>query len=99
MSASRDVTAGYAAALRTLLSAVHLMPPDELPELAGRSARALGASEAVIYLIDYEQRQLVPVPAPGTVPRAALAVDATVAGRAFRSVEPQETEAGASRRL
>ncbi len=61
--------------------------------------RDLGVTELVMYLVDYDQKTLVPMRTAGTAPRETLSIDGTVAGRAFRTVTPQVVEAGASRRL
>src|SRR3954453_10097343 len=50
-------------------------------------ARSLGARETVIYLADYEQATLLPLPGAGVPQRQELAIEATMAGRAFRRVE------------
>ncbi len=98
--APRDPVGSFAAAVDQLLRATHLNAPDQLPDIAARAARRLGATEAFLYLIDYEQVVLTPLPVGATVSsRPALSVDSTVAGRAFRTVEAVESDAGASRRL
>jgi hypothetical protein len=63
-------------------------------------ARLLGARETVIYLADYEQATLVPLPGAGVPDRQELAIEATMAGRAFRRVEVVTSSAtGGSHRL
>ena len=95
----RDLAAAFAAALDTVLQGSHLMSPDELPDLAERGARHLGAQSAVLWLVDYEQAVLVPLLAPAAEPRERLTVDGSVAGRAFRLVEVLEVDLGDVRRL
>jgi serine phosphatase RsbU (regulator of sigma subunit) len=73
--------------LRSLLRASHLLAPDDLASMAAAHVRSLGAREAVIYLADYEQVTLLPLPGAGVPPRQELAIEATMAGRAFRRVE------------
>ncbi len=79
------------AALVRLLEGTELAPPDGLSAAVETAATALGVRVGV-YLVDYSQRCLHPLPdgAPG---RTALDVDATLAGRAFRQIEilPSET--------
>ncbi len=89
----------YATALDTLLRGSHLVNPDQLPELAAQAARALGAAELVLYLVDYDQTTLVPVPTAAAPGREPLGIDTSLGGRAFRSVQSQIAEAGSSRRL
>lgn len=47
-----------------LVLASHLVVPDDVPALVVERARDLGAVDAALYLVDYEQRVLVPVPNP-----------------------------------
>src|SRR3954466_8282822 len=63
-------------------------------------ARSMGAREIVLYLADYEQATLVPLPGAGVPERQELAIEATLAGRAFRRVEVVTSSAtGGSHRL
>ena len=89
----------YVTALDAILRRAHLMAPDDMGSLAGLGAAHLGASEAVLWLVDYEQVLLVPILAPHDRAREPLSVDGSLAGRAFRLVEPVEVEAGEARRL
>lgn len=89
----------YTAALDALLQRSYLVAPAALPELAAECARPLGALEATIYLVDYEQATLVPVHGPTGGGRDTLRVDATLAGTAFRRVSTQVSDAGPVRRL
>ncbi len=83
------------AALVALLDGTELAPPDRLPALARAAGHALGV-EITMYLVDYDQRRLHPLipPSPtGSDPTGdALDVDATLAGRAFRQVQPLPVE-------
>jgi hypothetical protein len=86
--------------LRSLLHASHLLVPDDLASTVAAHARSMGARETVIYLVDYEQATLVPLPGAGVPQRQELAIEATMAGRAFRRVEMlTTTAAGGSFRL
>ncbi|MFF4397129.1 PP2C family protein-serine/threonine phosphatase [Streptomyces sp. NPDC001480] len=63
--------------------------PVELPALANRCASALGLDTASIYLIDLQQRLLIPLDeAMETLP-----VDRSSAGWAYRTVSPRVAEA------
>jgi hypothetical protein len=73
--------------LVSLLRASHLLAPDDLASMVAAHARSLGARETVIYLADYEQVTLLPLPGAGVPQRQELAIEATMAGRAFRRVE------------
>ena len=86
--------------LRSLLHASHLLAPDDLASTVAAHARSIGARETVIYLVDYEQATLVPLPGAGVPERQELAIEATMAGRAFRRVEMVSSSAtGGSHRL
>ena len=59
--------------------------PGDLAPLVAGSAAAAGLSDAVIYLADYGQTRLLPLPYPGMAPRVPLGVESTLAGRAYRT--------------
>jgi serine phosphatase RsbU (regulator of sigma subunit) len=84
------VSAGYPAALHELLEGSHLMAPDELSDLVLQAAAHLGANDAALYLVDYEQQFLTPFEVAGRKPREVQSVEGTVAGRAFQRVEPHD---------
>jgi serine phosphatase RsbU (regulator of sigma subunit) len=94
-----DLAAAYAAAMDEVLRGSHLMQPDAMGSLTASGAAHLGAESATIWLVDYDQSALIPVLGPQDEPREPQSVDGSVAGRAFRTVEPVEVEAGTSRRL
>ncbi|MBM0237292.1 serine/threonine-protein phosphatase [Micromonospora sp. ATA32] len=73
--------------------------PEDLPRLARQVAGQLGADDMILYLVDHEQRQLLPMPGGGGAPGQALAIEGTVAGRAFSMMRPVggAVDAGAAR--
>ncbi len=73
--------------LRSLLHGSHLLAPDDLAATVGAHARMLGARETVLYLADYEQATLLPLPGVGVPERQELPIEGTMAGRAFRRVQ------------
>lgn len=79
--------------LSSLLAASHLAAPDDVAGLVVDHARRLGAADAAIYLVDYEQLVLVPVPTPTGPQREPVSIDSTLAGRCFRMLDAQETQA------
>jgi hypothetical protein len=83
--------------LGRLLEASHDLEPDEIVAAVARAGQALDARDVAIYLVDYEQVLLVPIP-DGT-DRAPLEVDTTLAGRAFAAIAVQEADVGPGRRL
>jgi serine/threonine protein phosphatase PrpC len=79
---SLDVIAGQVAA--RLLERAHLVGPEEIAGSIAEAARPLGVTGARIYLADLQQRKLRLVAGDGAP--GALAIDATMAGRAYRTV-------------
>jgi len=79
--------AGPLAALVGLLDSARLAPPEDLPVIAASAGRALD-TEIVVYLVNYAQSELNPLPRPDLPgSRERLGVDSTLAGRAFRHME------------
>ncbi|WP_233498860.1 PP2C family protein-serine/threonine phosphatase [Blastococcus sp. TF02A-26] len=73
--------------LSSLLRASHLLAPDDLAATAAAEARRMGVRDTVLYLADYEQATLLPLPGAGVPERQELPIEGTMAGRAFRRVE------------
>ncbi|MFL6143781.1 MAG: PP2C family protein-serine/threonine phosphatase [Labedaea sp.] len=88
------------AALVELLEGSELAPPERLPAVAKAAGQALGV-DITIYLVDYDQRRLHPLPAcdDSSVQRTSLEIDSTLAGRAFRQVRTLPAEAADRPRL
>ena len=72
-----------------LLTDAQFAVPDDVPGLLAKHAQRLGAVDAAIFLVDYEQKVLTPLPRPGGPERQAVAVEGTLAGRAFSTLTPQ----------
>ena len=81
--------AGHQALIR-ILEEAHDRSPAELPGVVARAAGGMGAREIVLYLSDYSQRHLVALPPAGDPERDLLDIDATMAGRAYRTIAPVE---------
>lgn len=77
---------GPLAALVELMRGGYPAPPDSLPFALDRAAQALGV-RAFLYLIDYEETELVPFHGTHSGSRSPLSLDGTVPGRVFRSVK------------
>ncbi len=86
-------------AFRDLVAGTHQARPEDVPALAMRCAELLDAGEMVIYLVDYEQRNLMPLAGDGTPHRDPIAVDGTLPGRSFAMTETYETDTGSGWRL
>jgi hypothetical protein len=87
--------------LNELLRRTYLGAPSELADVIAEPARHVGAQDVVLYLIDYEQRTLVPVPRSQSEDLAPLSVTGTIAGRAFSttSILRSSVEEGPGERL
>ena len=70
-----------------LLAASHLLPPGAVDGALAAAARPLGVRQARVYLADLQQRELAPLETGGGPPGPALAIDSTLAGRAYRDVK------------
>src|SRR4051794_19784647 len=73
--------------LRALLTSSHLLAPDRLADTVAAHARDLGARETVLYLVDYQQLILLPLPGAEVPQRQELPIEGTLAGRAFRRLD------------
>jgi hypothetical protein len=71
--------------LQELLRRSHLSTPTDLPLIVADQGQSIGARDVVLYLIDYEQGALVPLPSGAVGDQTPLSVAGTVAGRAFSS--------------
>ena len=66
--------------------------PSQLAPLVAELGAAAGMADAVIYLADYGQTRLMPLPYPGMPPRLPLGVEGTLAGHAYRACSPHAGE-------
>ncbi|MFH8387073.1 hypothetical protein ACH4E7_40200 [Kitasatospora sp. NPDC018058] len=80
--------------LADVLAASHRLAPREIPALVQEASRRLGLSQARVYIADMQQRELVALPNPAQAHQIAtgvatelerLSVDASLAGRAYRT--------------
>jgi hypothetical protein len=77
--------------LSELLRRTHLSAPADLPGLVAEEARTIGAQAVELYVIDYDQQRLLPLPASATDRRDGVAVTGTVAGRAYSATTISES--------
>jgi serine/threonine protein phosphatase PrpC len=89
------------AMLTELLRRTHLSAPSDLAAVVADPVRRIGARDVVLYLIDYEQRTLVPLRGSHPEDLAPLSVTGTIAGRAFSttSILRSSSEEGSGQRL
>ena len=90
-SGVNDPMSAVEQSVAAMLAAAHVAPAYQLPALVSRHVAMFGATDAVIYLADLQQTVLIPFlgpEGPGTGERAdPLAIDSTVAGRAYQHIE------------
>ncbi|MCW2865118.1 MAG: serine/threonine-protein phosphatase [Actinoallomurus sp.] len=75
--------------LAELLDRSHLMGPADLARQLTEAARPLGFSAVRIYLADLQQQRLSAMPDGNGPERSPLAIDSTLAGRAFQTISIQ----------
>jgi serine phosphatase RsbU (regulator of sigma subunit) len=80
------------AALAELVRRIRGSAPGQLATLVAECAASVGLADAVLYLADYGQARLVPVPYAGMPARLPLGVDGTLGGRAYRTGSPHSGE-------
>ena len=80
--------------LNHLPEAARLTVPDDLAAFFTDNGRALGAAEVTLFLVDHEQRVLVPLPRRGGTERSPQAIDSTLAGLCFRRLTVQNSDRG-----
>jgi serine/threonine protein phosphatase PrpC len=96
-----DVDARVGMVFQEVLRRSHLSAPEELGRVFAEEARRIGVDSLVVYVVDYAQRTLVPVPSPDASGSGPLSIQGTIAGRAFAStaILDVEGDAGECRRL
>src|SRR4051794_29048811 len=79
----------------------HLSSAQDLGVVLAEEVRAIGADALVLYVVDYEQKWLVPVRGPRADGREVLSIQGTMAGRAFAtsSIVEVDFDVGHGRRL
>ena len=80
----RALEARAARMFNSLLAATHLSRTTDVSGLLAEHAQMIGAAAFVLYLVDYEQAELKPLPGPVTPTRSVLDIEGTLAGRCFR---------------
>ncbi len=81
-------SAGVYARVAALLHESRRHAPDQLGSFLGRRVADVGMRDLSVYVTDFEQRHLVPI--PGSAATVALDMDASVGGRAFTTASQLE---------
>ena len=85
--------------LGTLIERAHEMPPQLIAPLVAEVIAAIGGRNVAVFLQDYDQRSLVPLPGRGLVVEEPQPIDGSVAGDAFLGDAMTERETGDGVRL
>ncbi len=73
-------------AIRYLIHRGYRARPEDLPDMAMQAAALLGLTAINIYVVDHQQRTLLPLPSDQASMGEYLSIDGTVAGRAFSTL-------------
>jgi len=81
-----------------LLESGHRLAPDDVAPTVAAHMAMQGMTDVTVYLVDLDQRVLVPLASGETAPTAPLDIDGTSAGQAFRMqqtvLEPAPDQTG-----
>jgi serine phosphatase RsbU (regulator of sigma subunit) len=84
--------------LGAVLDKQHVTAPPDLAAMIARAAEAEGLADLAIYLQDYDQLAMLPLPTGGK-DRAAEPIDGSLPGRAFAANTPVEVPVDGGTRL
>ena len=87
-----EPASGAELVLGSLIEAGHNLAPDEVVPTVAAHFAALGMDDVAVYLVDLDQRLLVPL-AAGATPADRLDIDGTPPGLAFRTKQVLEEPA------
>ena len=92
-SAAVDRSEGFGERLLgTLIERAHEMPPQLIAPLVAEVIAEIGGRDVAVFLQDYDQMTLVPLPGKGLVVGKPEPIDGSFAGRAFLGDEMVEQE-------
>ncbi len=69
------------------LRRTHLSTPDAVAAIAAEEFERVDGRDCVLYLADYEEARLVPLPVPGRPERPSVSIEGSVAGRSYSTSE------------
>jgi hypothetical protein len=85
---------GLDAVLGSVLAQAGLVEPEAVGDLLAAASRPVGISAVRIYVADIQQLCLYPLGDVTTTPAEALAINSTMAGRAYQTGATQPAQAG-----
>lgn len=74
--------------LGTIIDRSHLVPPESVTQLLVEELAVIGCTDVAVYLQDYDQELLLPLPSERRVEREPEPIEGSVAGRAFTTDAP-----------
>ncbi|HWT94819.1 MAG TPA: PP2C family protein-serine/threonine phosphatase [Solirubrobacteraceae bacterium] len=86
-------------ALLEVLRRTHLSAAHDLSTVVAEEARTIGIAGLVMYLVNLEQTELIPVPGPDTGEREPLSLGGTVGGRSYTGGTILDTVTNSGRRV
>ena len=93
----RTASLGVYAKVASLLHEARREAPDRLGSFLRRNVAAFGMRDVSVYVTDFEQRRLVPI--PGSAATSSLDIDGSLGGRAFTGIEQVEEPVAGGVRL
>jgi hypothetical protein len=85
---SARLSVGAYAQVAALLHESRREAPDQLGAFLGRRVAVFGMRDLSVYVTDFEQRRLLPI--PGSAASASIEMDASTGGRSFTTAEQVE---------
>ena len=82
-------------AVRQLIRQGYRARPEDLADMAMQAAPLLGATAMVIYVVDHQQRELLPLLGDKSPASRSTPIDGTLAGRAYSTLTPVSATPGA----
>lgn len=74
-------------AYQAVIRSIHMSRADDIPAVVDTAAKALGADRSTVFVIDYDQIELVPLTDNARAePPRFVTIDGSMAGRCFRDV-------------
>jgi len=92
-----DASGSVAELFTGLLGATHTSAPGDIAALVAEHARAIGAEDVVVWLVDHGAEQLAALTSAGVPEREPIPVEGTVAGRCFATTSIIQGGPGAAR--
>jgi stage II sporulation SpoE-like protein len=87
-SPGKQVTVSALDAVRQLIRQGYRARAEDLADMVMQAAPLLGVTAMVIYVVDHQQRELMPLAGERSPVSRPMPIDGTLAGRAYRTLVP-----------